>query len=45
MASPMTAVADASFLIGVSVISQWETLEALTETLYVADEVWAEVVV
>ena len=45
MASPMTAVADASFLIGVSVISQWETLEALIETLYVADEVWTEVVV
>ena len=25
MASPVTAVADASFLIGVSVIGQWET--------------------
>ena len=45
MASPVTAVADASFLIGVSVINQWETLEALIETLYVADEVWTEVVV
>ena len=45
MASPVTAVADASFLIGVSVIGQWKTLEALTETLYVANEVWAEVVV
>ena len=45
MASPVTAVADASFLIGVSVINQWKTLEALIETLYVADEVWTEVVV
>ena len=45
MASPMTAVADASFLIGVSVISQWKTLEALIGTLYVADEVWTEVVI
>ena len=45
MSSPVTAVADASFLIGVSVIGQWKTLEALIETLYVADEVWTEVVV
>ena len=45
MASPVTAVADASFLIGVSVIGQWETLGALIQTLYVADEVWTEVVV
>lgn len=45
MASPVTAVADASFLIGVSIIGQWETLGALIETLYVADEVWTEVAV
>ena len=45
MASPVIAVADASFVIGVSVIGQWNTLEALVETLYIADEVWAEVVV
>ena len=35
MASPVTAVADAPFLIGVSVIDQWKTLEALIEILYV----------
>lgn len=45
MPPPVTAVADASFLIGISVIGQWKTLEALIETLYVADEVWTEVVV
>ncbi|MYE89560.1 hypothetical protein F4X33_11255 [Candidatus Poribacteria bacterium] len=45
MASPVIAVADASFLIGVSVIDQWRTLEAVIGTLYVADEVWTEVVI
>ena len=45
MVSPVIAVADASFLIGVSVIDQWRTLEALIGTLYVADEVWTEVVI
>lgn len=45
MASPVTAVAEASFLIGVSTIGQWETLGTLIETLYVADAVWTEVVV
>ena len=45
MASLMSAVADASFVIGVSVIGQWKTLEASIETLYIADAVWEEVVI
>ncbi len=40
----LTAVADASFVIGVSVCGQWETLEALVKTLIIADAVWEEVV-
>ena len=40
----LRAVADASFLIGISICRQWETLESLVDTLIVADEVWTEVV-
>jgi len=38
------AVADASFLIGISVVRQWETLRALVDKLYVTPTVWQEVV-
>ncbi len=40
----LIAVADASFVIGVSVCGQWDTLNALVETLIIADAVWEEVV-
>lgn len=40
----LTAVTDASFVIGVSVCGQWETLEAFVNPLIVADAVWEEVV-
>lgn len=33
----ITAVADASFVIGVSVCEQWETLEVFVNPLIVAD--------
>ena len=39
------AVADASFLIGLCLIDQWNLLEAMVEKLYVAPAVWEEVVV
>lgn len=42
--SKLTAVADASFIIGISLCQQWDTLEVLVETLIVADKVWEEVV-
>ncbi len=40
----LIAVADASFVIGVSVCGQWDTVNALVETLIIADAVWEEVV-
>lgn len=40
----LTAVADASFIIGISLCQQWDTLEVLVETLIIADKVWEEVV-
>lgn len=43
-ASKLIAVADASFVIGISLCQQWDTLKALVETLIIADEVWEEVV-
>ena len=42
--SKLTAVADASFIIGISLCQQWDTLEVLVETLIIADKVWEEVV-
>lgn len=41
----ITAVSDSSFIIGVSVSGQWQTLKALVKTLFVVDAVWEEVVV
>ena len=35
-ASRLTAVADASFVIGISLCQQWDTLKALVETLIIA---------
>ncbi len=43
-ASKLIAVADASFVIGISLCQQWDTLKALVETLVIADKVWEEVV-
>ena len=43
-ASKLIAVADASFVIGISLCEQWDILKALVETLIVADKVWEEVV-
>ena len=43
-ASKLIAVADTSFVIGISLCQQWDTLKALVETLIVADKVWEEVV-
>ena len=43
-ANRLTAVADASFIIGISLCQQWDTLEVLVETLIIADKVWEEVV-
>ena len=43
-ASKLIAVADASFVIGISLCQQWDTLKALVETLIIADKVWEEVV-
>ena len=43
-AGKLTAVADASFVIGISLCQQWDTLEVLVETLIIADKVWEEVV-
>jgi predicted nucleic acid-binding protein len=39
------AVADASFLIGLCLISQWRLLTQVVERLYIAPAVWEEVVV
>ncbi len=44
-AKKVTAVADASFLIGLCLISQWKLLAAVVERLYVTPAVWEEVVV
>ena len=41
--SGLIAVADASFVIGISLCQQWNTLKVLVETLIIADEVWKEV--
>ena len=41
----IVAVADASFLIGLCLISKWELLAQMVERLYVAPAVWEEVVV
>ena len=38
-AGKLTAVADASFVIGISLCQQWDTLEALLEKLIIADKV------
>ena len=38
------AVADASFVIGIFLCQQWDTLKMLVETLVIADKVWEEVV-
>ena len=43
-ASRLIVVADASFVIGISLCKQWDTLKVLVETLIIADEVWKEVV-
>ena len=43
-ASKLIAVADASFVIGISLCQQWDTLKALVGTLIIADKVWEEVV-
>ena len=43
-AGRLTAVADASFVIGISLCQQWDTLEVFVETLIIADKVWKEVV-
>ncbi len=43
-ANKLIAVADASFLIGISLCEQWDTLKVLVETLIIADKVWEEVV-
>ena len=40
----LTAVADASFVIGISLCQQWDTLEVLAEKLIIADKVWEEIV-
>ena len=37
-------MADASFVIGISLCQQWDTLGQLVETLIIADKVWEEVV-
>ena len=42
--SGLIVVADASFVIGISLCEQWDTLKVLAETLIIADEVWKEVV-
>ena len=39
-ASRLIVVADASFVIGISLCEQWDTLKVLVETLIIADEVW-----
>ena len=44
-AEKIEAVADASFLIGLCLISQWKLLAAVVKRLYVAPAVWEEVVV
>ena len=43
-AGKLAAVADASFVIGISLCQQWDTLEVFVETLIIADKVWKEVV-
>ena len=43
-ARKLIAVADASFVIGISLCEQWDILKALVETLIIADKVWEEVV-
>lgn len=40
----LAAIADASFVIGISLCQQWDTLEVLVETLIIADKVWEEIV-
>jgi predicted nucleic acid-binding protein len=39
------AIADASFLIGLSLIRQWRLIEGMVEQIYVAPAVWEEVFV
>ncbi len=43
-AARLVVVADASFIIGLSRIGQWNLLEAMAERAYVPTAVWAEVV-
>lgn len=43
-AERLVAVADSSFVIGLSRIGQWDLLEAMAERAYVPLAVWAEVV-
>ena len=40
----LAAIADASFVIGISLCQQWDTLEVLVETLIIADKVSEEIV-
>ena len=40
----LVAVADASFLIGLSVCQQWDILDVFVDRLIIADKVWKEVV-
>lgn len=42
--SKLIAVADASFVIGIYLRQQWDTLKALVGMLIIADKVWDEVV-
>ena len=44
MADYIVAVADASFLIGLSVVGQWSLLEGAIDELYVPQAIWDEVV-
>ena len=41
-AGKLTAVADASFVIGISLCQQWDILEVLVEKLIIANKVWEE---
>lgn len=41
----LTAAADSSFLIGISVCEQWDALKETVDVLFIADAVWKEVVV
>ncbi len=40
----ITAVADASFVIGLCLIEQWQLLPQIVDTLYIPPAVWQEVV-